>query len=149
MYAANMSPMWLPNTTPLPAITGGDFDHFAVDRKNNRLYVEAEVYGSIEVFDLRTGEHLLSARGVVKSPRKISMLEDKGELAVNDAGASSCEFLDAKDLHLLASVPLEEGHGGEPWAGVHDLRVRDGQSALPAGSGCSVGGDAAASGTAG
>jgi DNA-binding beta-propeller fold protein YncE len=120
LYAANTLPMRLLNTTPLPAITGGDFDHFAVDRKNNRLYVAAEVYGSIEVFDLRTGEHLLSAHGVVKSPRKIAMLEDMGELVVNDAGTSSCEFLDAKDLHLLASVPLEAG----PDAGVYDPATR-------------------------
>jgi DNA-binding beta-propeller fold protein YncE len=120
LYAANTSPLRLLKTTPLPAMTGGDFDHFAVDRKNNRLYVAAEVYGSIEVFDLRTGEHVRSARGVVKSPRKIAMLEDKGELMVADAGNSSCEFLDAKDLHLLASVPLEAG----PDAGVYDPATR-------------------------
>jgi DNA-binding beta-propeller fold protein YncE len=120
LFAANTSPLRLLKTTPLPAITGGDFDHFVVNRRNNRLYVVAEVYGSIEVFDLRTGEHLRSARGVVKSPRKIAMLEDKGELVVNDADTSSCEFLDAKDLHLLASVPLEEG----PDAGVKDPATR-------------------------
>ena len=120
LYAANTLPLRLLKTTPLPAITGGDFDHFAVDRKNNRLYVAAEVYGSIEVFDLRTGEHLQSVRGVVKSPRKIALLEDKGELLVNDAGTSSCEFLDAKDLHLIASVPLEAG----PDAGVYDPATR-------------------------
>src|ERR1700742_4671524 len=89
LYAANTAPLRLLKTTPLPAVTGGDFDHFAVDRTNNRLYVAAEVYGSIEVFDLRTGEHLQSVRGVVKSPRKIALLEDKGELLVNDAGTSS------------------------------------------------------------
>jgi hypothetical protein len=95
LYAGDTTPLKLLRTTPLPAVTGGDFDHFAMDRKNNRLYVAAEVYGSIEVFDLHTGERLQSARGVVKSSRKIAMLEDKGELMVNDAGTSSCEFLDA------------------------------------------------------
>jgi hypothetical protein len=57
---------------------------------------------------------------VVKSPRKIALLEDKGELLVNDAGTSSCECLDEKDLHLIASVPLEPG----PDAGVHDPATR-------------------------
>jgi DNA-binding beta-propeller fold protein YncE len=116
LYAANTSPLRLLKTTPLPAVTGGDFDHFAVDRKNNRLYVVSEDYASIELFDPRTGEHLQSVLGVVKSPRKIALIEDKGELMVNDAGTSSCEFLDAKDLHLIASVPLEPG----PDAGAYD-----------------------------
>ena len=116
LYAADRTPLKLVKTTPLPAVTGGDFDHFAVDRKNNRLYVVAENYASIEVFDLRTGEHLQSVLGVVKSPRKIALIEDKGELMVNDAGSAACEFLDAKDLHLIASVPLEAG----PDAGVYD-----------------------------
>jgi DNA-binding beta-propeller fold protein YncE len=120
LYAANSSPLRLLKTTPLPMVTGGDFDHFAVDHKNNRLYVVSEDYASIEVFDLRTGEHLQSVLGVVKSPRKIALIEDKGELMVNDAGTSSCKFLDAKDLHLIASVPLEPG----PDAGVYDPAAR-------------------------
>jgi DNA-binding beta-propeller fold protein YncE len=120
LYAANTSPLRLLKATPLPAVTGGDFDHFAVDRKNNRLYVVSEDYASIEVFDPRTGEHLQSVLGVVKSPRKIALIEDKGELMVNDAGTSSCKFLDAKDLHLIASVPLEPG----PDAGVYDPATR-------------------------
>ena len=119
-YAANNSPLRLLKTTPLPAVTGGDFDHFAVDLKNNRLYVVSEDYASIEVFDPRTGEHLRSVLGVVKSPRKIALIGDKGELAVLDAGTSSCKFLDAKDLHLLASISLEPG----PDAGVYDPAMR-------------------------
>jgi hypothetical protein len=116
LYAADTAPLKLVKTTPMPAVTGGDFDHFAVDRKNNRLYVVSEDYASIEVFDARTGEHLQSVLGVVKSPRKIALIEDKGELMVNDAGTASCKFLDAKDLHEIASVPLEPG----PDAGVYD-----------------------------
>jgi DNA-binding beta-propeller fold protein YncE len=120
LLAQDALPLTLIGTTPLPEISGGDFDHFAVDLKHNRLYVVAEVYGSIEVFDLRTGKHLQSARGVIKSPRKIVFLEDKGELLVADAGNASCEFLDATDLHLVASIPLEPG----PDAGVYDPLTR-------------------------
>ena len=72
LHAADMAPLTQIGSTPLPEVTGGDFDHFAVDLRHNRLYVAAEVYASIEVFDLKTGKHLLSARGVVKSPRKSS-----------------------------------------------------------------------------
>src|SRR5271168_1881517 len=87
------APLKLIATTPLPDGTGGDFDHFAVDLRGNRLYVVAEDYASIEVFNLRTGKHLRSERGAVKSPRKIVFLEDKNELLVNDG--ASCLFLDA------------------------------------------------------
>ena len=120
LHAAGMAPLTQIGSTPLPEVTGGDFDHFAVDLRHNRLYVAAEVYASIEVFDLKTGKHLLSARGVVKSPRKIVFLEDQNQLLVADAGNASCEFLDGTNLHLIKSVALEPG----PDAGVYAPQSR-------------------------
>jgi len=120
LHAADMAPLTQIGSTPLPEVTGGDFDHFAVDLRHNRLYVAAEVYASIEVFDLKTGKHLLSARGVVKSPRKIVFLEDKNQLLVADAGTASCEFLDGTNLQLIRSVALEPG----PDAGFYDPQSR-------------------------
>jgi hypothetical protein len=96
-------------TTPLPEITGGDFDHFAVDLRHKQLYVVSEVYASIEVFRLETGEHLQSVRGIVRSPREIVFLEDTDQLVVADAGSASYKFLDAADLHVVHSVSLEPG----------------------------------------
>ena len=118
--ASDLAPLTQVGATPLPSVTGGDFDHFAVDLRHNRLYVAAEVYASIEVFDLKTGEHLLSIRDVVKSPRKIAFLEDKNQLLVADAGNASCEFLDGTDLHLIDKVALEPGAD----AGVYDPQSR-------------------------
>ena len=120
LHAADVAPLTQIASTPLPEVTGGDFDHFAVDLRHNRLYVAAEVYASIEVFDLKTGKHLLSARGVVKSPRKIAFLEDQNQLLVADAGNASCEFLDATSLHLIKSVALDPG----PDAGVYAPQSR-------------------------
>jgi len=120
LHAADVAPLTQIGSTPLPEVTGGDFDHFAVDLRHNRLYVAAEVYASIEVFDLKTGKHLLSARGVVKSPRKIVFLEDQNQLLVADAGNASCEFLDATSLHLIKSVALDPG----PDAGVYAPQSR-------------------------
>jgi DNA-binding beta-propeller fold protein YncE len=118
--AADMAPLTQIGSTPLPEVTGGDFDHFAVDLRHHRLYVAAEVYASIEVFDLETGKHLLSARGVVKSPRKIVFLEDQNQLLVADAGSASCKFLDGTDLHLIKNVALDPG----PDAGVYAPQSR-------------------------
>src|SRR5260370_27248074 len=116
LHAAESAPVTQIGSSPLPEVTGGDFDHFAVDLRHNRLYVAAEVYASIEVFDLKTGKHLQSALGVVKSPRKIVFLEDRNQLLVADAGNASCEFLDGTSLQHIKSVALDPG----PDAGVYD-----------------------------
>jgi len=120
LSAAGVAPLSQVGATPLPEITGGDFDHFAVDLGHKRLYVVTEVYGSIEVFNLDTGEHLQSVRGIVKSPRKIIFLPDKNQLIVADAGSASCKFLDAADLHIIKSVAVGPG----PDAGVYSPKTR-------------------------
>jgi DNA-binding beta-propeller fold protein YncE len=113
---AVQEPLELIKNIPLPEITGGDFDHFAVDLNKNRLYVPAEVYASIEVFNLKTGEHLRSATGLLKSPHMLALMPDKKELFVADAHNASCDVLDAADLHLLKRIALEPG----PDFGVYD-----------------------------
>lgn len=114
--AAGQEPLELIKNIPLPQITGGDFDHFAVDINQNRLYVPSEVYASIEVFNLKTGEHLRSATGLVKSPHMLALMPDRKELFVADAQNASCDVLDAVDLHLLKRISLEPG----PDFGVYD-----------------------------
>ncbi|HEX4643942.1 MAG TPA: hypothetical protein VH161_10755, partial [Candidatus Acidoferrales bacterium] len=47
-------PLKLVATTPMPGFTG-DFDHFGIDLKGNRLFLAAEDQKTVEVFDLRTG----------------------------------------------------------------------------------------------
>ena len=113
---AAQEPLELIKSTPLPEVTGGDFDHFAVGLKKNRLYVPSEVYASIEVFNLKTGEHLRSATGLVKSPHMLALVPDEKELFVADAHNASCDVLDAADLHLLKRISLEPG----PDFGVYD-----------------------------
>ncbi len=101
------APLVLLRTTPLPDITG-DFDHFAIDAKNNRLYVSAEEHHSIEVFDLKTGEHLQSATGVT-TPHTLAFVPEKNQLLVADGGDSSCRILDVRDMHEVKRIPLAGG----------------------------------------
>ena len=105
--APGSAPLELLRTTPLPDITG-DFDHFAVDKTNNRLYLSAEEHHSIEVFDLKTGEHLRSVGGVT-TPHSLAFVPEKGELLVADGGDSSCRILDVRDMHEVKRIPLEAG----------------------------------------
>ena len=118
--AQRAGPLRLIKTIPLPHITGGDFDHFATDEKGDRLYVVSEVYASIEVFDLKSGNHLQSILGKVKSPRKIVFLADKHALFVADAGTASVKVFDTTTFQQIAEVPLEAG----PDAGVYDAAGR-------------------------
>jgi DNA-binding beta-propeller fold protein YncE len=117
---AGQQPLELIHTIPLPDITGGDFDHFAVDLANNRLYSPSEVYGSLELFELKTGKHLKSVTGIVKSPHLLLFVPGKNELFVADADNAACDVLDASDFHLVRRINLEPG----PDAGVFDEKSR-------------------------
>lgn len=118
--SAAQQPLELIHSTALPEVTGGDFDHFAVDLARRRLYSPSEVYGSLELFDLTTGRHLRSATGIVKSPHLLVFTPAHNELFVADAADAACDVLDATDFHLLKRISLEPG----PDAGVLDERSR-------------------------
>ncbi len=116
--APSPGPLTLLRSTPVPEITG-DFDHFAIDEAGGRLFVSAEVHHSIEVFDLKTGEHLLSAPGV-KTPHTIVYVPETKQLLVADGGDNSCVVLDGRDLHQVKRIPLE----AYPDAGFYDPEKR-------------------------
>ena len=100
--AASSGPVHLVSQTPLQGYTG-DFDHFAVDQPDNRLFLAGEDHGSLEVFNLKTGKHLKSLGGF-KAPHSPLYLADTGELAVI-ADADS-RVLDARTLAVKRTLPL-------------------------------------------
>ncbi|MGI4857067.1 MAG: YncE family protein [Janthinobacterium lividum] len=103
---ATRLPLVLSATIPLPDITGGDFDHFAVDAKRGLLYVSAEIYGSIEVFSLRSGKHLRSVTNVAKHPHKIELLDDGRTLLVADAGDAACLVVSTDTWRVRKRLPM-------------------------------------------
>lgn len=110
MAASNqekLQPLTLVTTTYLPDIVG-DFDHFAVDIKRNHLFISAEVHHSVEMFDLKTGEHLKSI-GELKTPHSLAFDAAKDELLVADGGDSSLIILDPVDFHRLDRIQLIDG----------------------------------------
>jgi DNA-binding beta-propeller fold protein YncE len=130
VYAAavpdRLPPVTLLKTIYLPEITG-DFDHFAVDLKRNRLFVAAEVHHSVEIFDLTTGEHLQSIGGL-RTPHSIAFDAPKDELLVCDGGDSALILLDGNDFHRIARVSLIDGSatgkGDSPDSAYFDARSR-------------------------
>jgi hypothetical protein len=118
-------PVTLLKTTYLPEIVG-DFDHFAVDMKRNHLFVSAEVHHSVEMFDLKTGDHLQSI-GALKTPHSLAFDVPKDELLIADGGDSSLIILDASDFHRIDRVQLIDGSatgkGDSPDAAYYDTQT--------------------------
>jgi DNA-binding beta-propeller fold protein YncE len=113
---ARQEPLTLLRAIPLPAVTGGDFDHFAIDLPHHRLYVSAEDYASIEVFRLPDGEHLASEKGVAKAPHKIALTRDGKTMLIADAGDANIKVVDTSTFHVEKMIPLEP----EPDSGADD-----------------------------
>jgi len=85
-------PLKLIKTTPMPGFTG-DFDHFGLDVKGNRLFLAAEEHKSVEVFDLRTGERVQSIDGFGQ-PLMMVYLPESNHLVVTDGGDSADQLVD-------------------------------------------------------
>jgi sugar lactone lactonase YvrE len=91
--------------TDLPGYTG-DFDHFAVDLPDNRLFLAGEDGGALEVFDLKSGALIKSVPGF-EAPHSLIYLPDTGELVVvADHGS---RVLDARTLAEKRTLELSAG----------------------------------------
>jgi DNA-binding beta-propeller fold protein YncE len=104
---ADAQSMRLHSHTDLPGYTG-DFDHFAVDTKGNRLFLAAEDHGTLEVFDLASGRRLKTIEGV-EVPHGILYLAKKNRLIVTDSGAGFSKVLDASTYKVIDTIKLISG----------------------------------------
>jgi DNA-binding beta-propeller fold protein YncE len=93
--------------TELPGYSG-DFDHFAVDVAGNRLFLAAEDHGTLEVFDLRSGAHLKTVKGV-ETPHSILYMPDRNRLLVTDSGSGMTKVLDATTYQVTGAIKLVPG----------------------------------------
>ncbi|MCU1270020.1 MAG: hypothetical protein JWN74_1314 [Acidobacteriaceae bacterium] len=104
-------PLKLITTTPMPGFIG-DFDHFGLDRKGNRLFLAAEEHKTVEVFDLRTGGRIHSIEGFGQ-PLMMVYLPEQNQLVVTDGGDSAVHLVDCKSYKIIKTIKLGEGvdHG--------------------------------------
>jgi DNA-binding beta-propeller fold protein YncE len=72
-------------TIPMPGLHDGDFDHFAVDVENHRLFLTAEENSAVEVFDLRTNKLIHTITGP-NTPHSMVYRADVKKLFVVDGG---------------------------------------------------------------
>lgn len=138
-------PLKLAATTPMPDLSG-DFDHFGVDLKGNRLFLAAEEHKTVEVFDLQTGKRIHSITGF-GHPLTMAFLPDSKNLIVTDADDDNfgmVELVSGKDYKILDTIKLPSGvdhgvfnpvnkyfyveSGSEPGADTHVLNIIDTKS---------------------
>jgi DNA-binding beta-propeller fold protein YncE len=105
--AQEKPPLKLVATTPMPGFTG-DFDHFGVDLKGNRLFLAAEDQKSVEVFNLRTGERIHSIEGF-GHPLTMAYLPESDRLIVTNGDTNDVAFVDCKEYKIIITVKLGKG----------------------------------------
>src|ERR1700732_782699 len=101
------SALKLAQTLTLPSDIKGNFDHFGVDVKGNRLFATPESYKGVLVFDLQTGKPVHTISGIEK-PHAVLYREDLNRIYVTDGEAGDLKIFDGKTYTLLSSVKLLE-----------------------------------------
>jgi DNA-binding beta-propeller fold protein YncE len=104
--AATAPPLTLAGTTDVPNYKG-DFDHFAVDEKGNRVFLAGEENHELEVFDRTSGAIVkrLPGFGV---PHSLHFMPAANELLVID-GEKPSPVLDAATLKVKRTYNLAKG----------------------------------------
>lgn len=104
---ADSGPVQFLRSTPLPEITDGGFDHFAVDKKDDRLLIMAEKHATVEMFRLSDGAHLASAGGF-GLPHTPAYVADQHQMFVSD-DKMGCVVVDVPSLKIARIIPLRQG----------------------------------------
>lgn len=107
-WAQDKAPLALSQSTPLPELHDGDFDHFAVDVAGNRLFSTAEENSKVLVFDLRTNK-LIHTIDDVQAPHSMVYRADLKKLFVVDGDLGELRIYDTDSYKSVGSIKLREG----------------------------------------
>ena len=140
--AQEKPPLKLIATIPMPGFTG-DFDHFGLDLKGNRLFLAAEDQKTVEVFDLRTGRRIHSIAGF-GHPLTMAYLSESDRLLVTNGDTDDLALVDCKEYKIINTLKPGKGvdhgiynpinkyfyveNGGGPDAKMHALAIIDTKS---------------------
>lgn len=103
---ASAAPLKLASSVDLPGYTG-DFDHFAIDPKDGRVFLAGEESAELEVFDVRSGKIIERMKGF-GVPHSVLYMPDANEVLVVD-GARPSPVLDAATLKVKRTYDLPKG----------------------------------------
>jgi DNA-binding beta-propeller fold protein YncE len=99
------APLRLAQTIEMPGTIKGNFDHFGVDLKRNRLFATPEDFKAVLIFDLGTGKLIQQIDGIVR-PHAVLYRPDIDRLYVTDGGDGSVKVYDGESYKQIARIPL-------------------------------------------
>lgn len=100
------APLRQVGSVPLPGISG-DFDHFALDKKGGRLFLAGEDHKTLEVFDVKTGNHIKSLAGF-GTPHSIFYQPESDRILVTDSD-EGLVTLRGSDYRFVGKIAGLEG----------------------------------------
>src|SRR5580693_3157077 len=101
--AQDKAPLRLVQTITVPGVR--KWDHFGVDLKGNRLFAASEEEPAVEVFDLRTNQHVQSLTEF-KEPHNVLPFPELKKIFVVDGEASEVKILDYDSYKLVGRTEL-------------------------------------------
>jgi len=142
LHGQEMHGLMMKRTIDLPGVTG-KFDHFALDRVDNRLFASAAGAHAVEVIDLTSGKVIDSLGGIGK-PHGIAWIAAKRRLFVADGGKGELDVFGGSPLKRVATIALSAdaddmvyddqtqllyvGHGGTDAANPARVAVMDAET---------------------
>ncbi len=106
--AEEKAPLKLLQSTPLPELHDGDFDHLTPDVEGNRLFVTAEENSKVLVFDLKTNK-LIHTIDDVKAPHSMLYRADLKKLFVVDSDLGEVKIYETDSYKPAGSIKVREG----------------------------------------
>jgi DNA-binding beta-propeller fold protein YncE len=107
VHGQESSPLKLVQKFEFPADVKGNFDHFGIDLKGNRLFTTPEDYKAVVVFDLKTGKQIQVIGGIAR-PHAVLYREDLNRIYITDGTSGDLKIFDGTSYKLLSSVKLLE-----------------------------------------
>jgi DNA-binding beta-propeller fold protein YncE len=108
VWAQQKPTLELSQTTPLPELKDGDFDHFTPDVAGNRLFATAEENSKVLVFDLKTNK-LVHTISDLKAPHSMLFRADLKKLFVVDGDLGEIRIYETDSYKPTGSIKLKEG----------------------------------------
>jgi len=102
--AQNKAPLRLVQTISVPGATRR-WDHFGVDLKRQRLFVTSEEDPAVEVFDLKTNQHIRALTDF-KEPHNVLVFPEMNKIFVVDGAASEIKILKYDSYELTGRIGL-------------------------------------------
>jgi WD40 repeat protein len=95
-------------STTLPDLHDGDFDHFALDDEGSRLFSAAEENSKVLVFDLKTNKLIHTIAGL-KAPHSMLFRADLKKLFVVDGDLGEVKIYETDSYKPVSTIKVREG----------------------------------------